>query len=90
MLLYALGDQASVRGLIDFLGIAEPDQVVGGVTVGLLYSVIQATCRKAQWSDWVLFRFILEADHLQDNQVTYQVLVSLDILESGFQFRILL
>ena len=28
MILYALGDQASVTGFIDFLGIAEPDQVV--------------------------------------------------------------
>ena len=40
MLLYYLGDQASVTGFIDFLGIAEPDQVVGGVLVGLLHGVI--------------------------------------------------
>ena len=40
MLLYALGNQASVTGFIDFLGIAEPDQVVGGVLVGVLYGVI--------------------------------------------------
>ena len=48
MLVYALGDQASVTGFIDFLGIAEPDQVVSGVLVGVLHSVIQAPRRKAQ------------------------------------------
>ena len=48
MLLYALGDQASVTGFIDFLGITEPDQVVGGVLVSILHSVIQTTCRQAQ------------------------------------------
>ena len=48
MLLYALGYQAYVTGLIDFLGIAEPDQVVGGVLVGVLHSVIQAPRREAQ------------------------------------------
>ena len=36
MLLYALGDQASVTGFIDFMGIAEPDQVLGGVLVGVM------------------------------------------------------
>ena len=41
MLLYNLGDKASITGFIDFLGIAEPDQVVGGVLVGVLHSVIQ-------------------------------------------------
>ena len=46
MLLYAIGDQAYVSGFIDFLGIAEPDQVVGGVIVGILHSVIQAPVRK--------------------------------------------
>ena len=40
MLLYALGNQASVTGFVDFLGIAEPDQVVGGVIVGVLHGVI--------------------------------------------------
>ena len=48
MLLYALGDQYSVTGFIDFLGIAEPDQVVSGVLVGVLYSFMQAPLRKAQ------------------------------------------
>ena len=48
MLLYNLGDQASVTGFIDFLGIAEPDQVVSGVLVGLLHSVIQTPCKKAK------------------------------------------
>ena len=48
MLLYALVDQASVTGFIDFLGIAEPDQLVNGVLVGVLHSVIQAPHRKAQ------------------------------------------
>ena len=48
MLLYALGDQASVTGFIEFLGIAEPDQVVGGVLVGVLNSVIHAPRRKVQ------------------------------------------
>ena len=51
MLLYALGDQYSVTGFIDFLGIAEPDQVVSGVLVGVLYSFMQAPLRKAQLSD---------------------------------------
>ena len=36
MLLYILSDQASVTGFIDFLGIAESDQVVSGVLVGVL------------------------------------------------------
>ena len=40
MLLYALGYQSSVTGFIDFLGIAEPDQIVSGVIVGVLHSVI--------------------------------------------------
>ena len=40
MIFYALGDQDSVIGFIDFIGIAEPDQVVGGVLVGVLHSVI--------------------------------------------------
>ena len=48
MILYALGDQASVTGFIDFLGIAEPDQLVGGVLVGVLHSVIQLNCIQAQ------------------------------------------
>ena len=48
MLLYAIGDQAYVTGFVDFLGIAEPDQVVSGVLVGILHSVIQATRRKAK------------------------------------------
>ena len=48
MLLYTLGDQASVKGLIDFLGIVEPDQVVGGVLVGVLHSVIHMSHRQAQ------------------------------------------
>ena len=41
MLLFALGDQDSITDFIDFLGIAEPDQVVRGVVAGLLHSVIQ-------------------------------------------------
>ena len=48
MLLYGLGDQASVTRFIDFMGIGEPDQVVGGVLVGVLHSVIHATRIKAQ------------------------------------------
>ena len=48
MLLYALGDQTSVEDFIDFLGISEPDQVAGGVLVGVLHSVIQAPHRKEQ------------------------------------------
>ena len=58
MLLYVLGDQASVTGFIEFMGIAEPDQVVGGVLVGVLHSVIQAHRRQEQRADWVLLRFI--------------------------------
>ena len=58
MLLYALGNQASVTCFIDFLGMTEPDQVVGGVLIGVLYIVIQAPRRKAQWEDWVLFILI--------------------------------
>ena len=64
MLLYALDDKASVTGFIDFLRIAEPDQLVGGVLVGVLHSVIQEPRRKAQWAEWVFFRLILEADPL--------------------------
>ena len=48
MLLYALCDQAYITGLIDFLDIAEPDQVVGGVIVGVLHSVIQMPRRQSQ------------------------------------------
>ena len=48
MLLCALGDQASVTGFIDLLGIVEPDQVVGGILAGVLHSVLQAHCIKAQ------------------------------------------
>ena len=58
MLLYTLGDQASITGVIDFLGVTEPDQVVGGVIVGVLHSVIQAPCRKAQLADSVMLRLI--------------------------------
>ena len=48
MLLYVLGDKAYVTGFIDFLGIEEPDQVVGGVLVGVLHSVIHTPCIQAQ------------------------------------------
>ena len=48
MLLYAFGDQASVTGFIDSLDIAEPDQVVSDVLVGVMHSVIQAPRRKVQ------------------------------------------
>ena len=48
MILYSLGDQASVTGFIEFLGIAEPDKLVGGVLVGALNSVIQTPRRQAQ------------------------------------------
>ena len=48
MLLYTLGDQASVTGFIEFLGIAEPEQLVSGVLAGILHSVIQAPRIKAQ------------------------------------------
>ena len=51
ILLYALGDQDSITRFIDFMGIAEPEQVVGGVLVGILHSVIQAPRRKAQRAD---------------------------------------
>ena len=45
MLLYALGNKAFVTGLIDFMGIAEPDQVVGGVLFGVLHGIIQTPHR---------------------------------------------
>ena len=48
MLLYNLGDQAYVTGFIDFMGIAETDQVVDGVLIGVLDSVIKAPHRKSQ------------------------------------------
>ena len=48
MFLYALGNQAFVTGLIEFLEIAEPDQVVGGVLVRVLHGVIQTFRRQAQ------------------------------------------
>ena len=58
MLLYTLGDQASVTGFIDFLGVAEPDQVVSGVLDGVMLNVIHALHRKAQCADWVLFGLV--------------------------------
>ena len=48
MLLYALGNQASLPVFIDFRGIAEPDQLFGYVLVGVLRGVIQTPCRQAQ------------------------------------------
>ena len=48
MLVYTLSNQASVTGFIDFLGIAEPYQVVGGVIAGVLHGVIQTPRRQAQ------------------------------------------
>ena len=45
MLLYAIDNQDSVIGIIDFIGIVEPDKVVGGVHGGLLYGVIQTPRR---------------------------------------------
>ena len=48
MLLYSLGDQASVTGFVGFLGIVEPDQLVSSVLVGVLHSVIQTPRRQAQ------------------------------------------
>ena len=90
MLLYTLGDQASITGFIDFLGSVEPDQVVSSVLVGVLHSVIQAPRRKEQWADWVFFGLVWEADLLQDHQITYWVSVSFDRLESGVRCRLLL
>ena len=90
MLLYTLGDQAYITGFIELLGIAEPDQLVSGVLAGVLHSVIQSPRREAQRADWMLFRLVLEADFLQDHQVTYWVLVSFDCLESGARYRLLL
>ena len=58
MILYDLGNQAYVTGFIDFLGIAEPDQLVGGVLVGVLHGVIQTPRIQAQWEDYVLLRMI--------------------------------
>ena len=48
MLLYALGNQDYVTGFIDFMGIAEPEKVVGDVLVGVLHGVIQTPSRQAQ------------------------------------------
>ena len=48
MLLYSLGDQDSVTGFIEFLGIAEPDQVVGDVLIVVLHSVIHTPHRQAK------------------------------------------
>ena len=48
MLLYALGNQASITGFIKFLDIADSDQVVGGVLVGVLHGAIQTYRRQAQ------------------------------------------
>ena len=48
MLLYTLGDQDSVTCVIDFLGIAEPDQVVSGFLSGVLHNVMQAPRGKTQ------------------------------------------
>ena len=46
MLLYALGDQASVIGFIELMEIEEPGQLVSGVLVGVLHSIIQLPRRK--------------------------------------------
>ena len=43
MLFYAPGNEAYITDLIDLLGLAELDQIVGGVLVGVLYGVIQPT-----------------------------------------------
>ena len=67
MLLYALGNQASIAGFIEFLGIAEPDQVVGGVIVGVLHGVIQMLRRQAQWAYGVLIGLVWEAESLKDH-----------------------
>ena len=85
---YTLGDQASVTGFVDFLGIAEPDQVVSGVLTGVLRSVIQSPRREAKLADWMLFRLVLEAYLLHDHQITYWVSVSFDRLESGIRCRL--
>ena len=58
MLLYALGNKAYITGFIDFLDIAGPGQVVGGVFIGVLHGVIQMPRRQAQRADWVLLRMI--------------------------------
>ena len=90
MLLYALGNKAPVTGFIDFLGIAEPDQLVGGILVEVLHGVIQKPRRKSQWADWVMLIMIWEAYSTKYHQVTYRVLVSLDRLEGGVRRRLLL
>ena len=46
MILYSLGNQDSVIDFIEFLDIAELDQVVGGVLVGVMHGVIQTPRRK--------------------------------------------
>ena len=48
MLFYTIGNQASITLFIDCLGISEPDEVVGGVLVGVLYDVIETPSRQAQ------------------------------------------
>ena len=45
MILYEPGNQASLTGFIEFLGIVEPDQLVGGVLVVLLHGVIKTPRR---------------------------------------------
>ena len=48
MLVYSLGDQDSITGFIEFLVIAETDQVFSGVLVGILHSVIPEPLRQVQ------------------------------------------
>ena len=48
MLLYAIGNQASVTGFIIFMGVVETDQAVGGVLVGVLHGVIHTPHRQAK------------------------------------------
>ena len=48
VLFYALGDQYYDAGFIDFMGIADPDQLVDGVLVGVLNSVIQTPRRQTK------------------------------------------
>ena len=59
MLLYAPFNYDSVTGFIDLLGVVEPDQVVGGVLIGVLHGVIQTTFSQGTTSvlgsDWTNF-----------------------------------
>ena len=70
--------------------IMKPNQVVGHVLIDVLYVAVQLPgCQILRPND-VLFRLVLQADILEDYQVSSRVLVCLCHLECGVQCHLLL